>query len=79
MNTDTYIDEAKRRVKIDVNNTSDLLKRIRDLQFNNTYWSVQCEKLHTLGWYKVGLVVSCALNLAFIFGFIFVGWWLWLK
>ena len=76
MNIDNYIDQAQGRVKFDVNNTSNLLKRIRDLQSNNSFWAEQCEKLHTLGWYKVGLIVSCALNLAFIFGI--MGWWLWL-
>jgi hypothetical protein len=52
-------------------------EQINALKMNNEFWACECEKLHTLGWYKVGFFASCALNLAFIFGI--VGWWLWLK
>jgi len=66
-------------MSIDVNDTSNLLQSIRTLQTNNTFWAHECEKLHTLGWYKFGFVVSCVLNLVFIFGYIFIGWWIWLR
>jgi hypothetical protein len=72
MNIDTYIDKAQDRVIIDVDNTSSLLKRIRELQSNNAAWAHECEKVGSIFWYRLFLFVSCALNLAFIFGI--VGW-----
>ena len=77
MNIDTHIDGAQERVRLDVNKTSSLLQRIRQLQRNNVFWARECEKLYTQVWYKFFLVVSYALNLAFIFGFI--GWEVWEK
>jgi hypothetical protein len=64
-------------MNIDINNTTSLLQRIRTLQENNTAWAHECEKLHALGWYKFGFIVSCALNL--VLGFGVAGWWLWLR
>ena len=79
MNMDNHINQMQERVKIDVNNTSNLLKRVRALQENNTFWAHECEKLHTLGWYKFGFFVSCVLNVMLIISIIMFGWWLWVE
>jgi len=64
---------------IDERRAASLLNRIKDLQLNNTYWARECEKLHTLGWYKFGFFVACTLNLTLIIMILAFGWWLWLR
>ena len=54
-----------------------LMEQVNTLQECNTFWAHECEKLASIVWYKMFLIVSCALNLTFISSII--GLWLWLK